>query len=101
MESPYTDRVIERAQRDDSFRQQLLDDPRAAISDELGVEIPDNLQIRVIEKDPQEVVLVLPAPTRAGELTDEQLAGVAAGGDSLFGWGCPDYTKGGVTCAVC
>jgi acyl-coenzyme A thioesterase PaaI-like protein len=79
MQNP-EDRVIERAQRDESFRQQLLDDPRAAISDELGVEIPDALQIRVIEEDPQEVVLVLPAAARTREVTEEQLGAVAGGG---------------------
>jgi hypothetical protein len=80
MESPNANRVIERAQRDESFRQRLLDDPKAAISDELDVEIPDSLEIRVVEEQPEEVVLVLPAAARAREVTDEQLAGVAGGG---------------------
>jgi hypothetical protein len=80
MQNAYVDRVIERAQRDESFRQQLIDDPKAAIGEELGVEIPDGLQIRVIEEDPQEVVLVLPAAAGTRELSDEQLAGVAGAG---------------------
>ena len=36
MANAYADRVIERAQRDDAFRKLLLDDPRAAISEDLG-----------------------------------------------------------------
>jgi hypothetical protein len=103
MQSPYADRVIERAQRDESFRQQLLDDPRAAISEELGVDIPDSLEIRVIEEQPQEVVLVLPATASAREVTDEQLAGAAGGADSWFKLGCADgeYTQAGVSCNYC
>jgi hypothetical protein len=34
----------------------------------------------VIEEDPQEVVLVLPAAAQTRELTDHQLAGVAGAG---------------------
>jgi hypothetical protein len=88
MQNSYTDRVVERAQRDESFRQHLLEDPKAAISEELGVEIPDALKMRVIEEEPSEVVLVLPAATRARELSDEQLAGVAGGWQD--DWSAPD-----------
>jgi hypothetical protein len=80
MQSPHIDRVIERAQRDESFRQQLLDDPNAAIGDELGIEIPDTLEIRVIEEQPDLAVLVLPPATRTREVTDEALAATAGGG---------------------
>ncbi len=41
MSNAYAERVIERAERDDTFRQQLMEDPRAAISADLGIELPE------------------------------------------------------------
>jgi hypothetical protein len=79
MRTEYTEQLLARAQRDDEFRARLITDPKAAISEELGVEIPDELNIRVIEEEGDEVVLVLPAKFEAREVRDEQLAGVAGG----------------------
>jgi hypothetical protein len=83
MQSPYVERVIERAQRDEAFRQQLLDDPRGAISADLGVDVPDGIEIRVIEEDPEEAVIVLPAPTQPAQVTDAQLSEVVGGAGSI------------------
>ena len=44
-------RIIEKAGNDPDFRERLLDDPRAAVADELGVSVPDSLTIRVHEED--------------------------------------------------
>ena len=68
MRTEFADRLIERAERDDGFSARLLCFPEAAISEELGVEIPDSLNIRVIEEAPSEVIMALPAkaaPSRA------------------------------------
>jgi hypothetical protein len=83
MRGEYTERLIARASSDEEFRRRLLDEPKAAISDELGVEIPDELTIRVIEEEAGEVVLALPPAASPEALRDEELASVA-GGDA---WG--------------
>jgi hypothetical protein len=80
MRGEYTERLIARASSDEDFRRMLLDDPKAAISDELGVETPDELTIRVIEEDAGEVILALPPTATPEALRDEELAS-AAGGD--------------------
>ncbi|HKJ56233.1 MAG TPA: NHLP leader peptide family RiPP precursor [Nitriliruptoraceae bacterium] len=77
----------ERAQRDPEFRVRLTEDPRATLADLLGIELGE-VTVRVIEEQPGEVVVVLPPAAPSTDLTDAELAGVAAGGT---GWGsCQD-----------
>jgi hypothetical protein len=73
----YTERLMARASSDEDFRRRLLDDPKAAISDELGVETPDELTIRVIEEDAGEVILALPPTATPEALREEELASAA------------------------
>jgi hypothetical protein len=78
--------LIEKALKDESFRRQLIEDPRAAIEAETGLNIPETLNIKVLEEDSQTVYLVLPdviAMNGQNELTDEELNGVAGGGPTL------------------
>lgn len=73
--------VLTRAQQDHTFRQQLAQDPKGVIARELGVTLPDSIQVEVLEESPSEVYLVLPqAPARTGtQLSDAELEGVAGG----------------------
>jgi hypothetical protein len=43
-------RLIERCLQDDAFRQRLLEDPRAAMEQELGVRLPEEVQVRAVEE---------------------------------------------------
>jgi hypothetical protein len=78
--------LIERASRDPAFRQELLANPKAVIERESGVQIPDSMEIRVLEETPSTAYLVLPAvPVRAGQpLADQELEDVAGGGTSTM-----------------
>jgi hypothetical protein len=73
--------LIERASRDQAFRQELMANPKAVIARELGVPIPASVEIRVVEETPSSAYLVLPAaPVRAGqELSEQELEAVAGG----------------------
>jgi len=76
-------RLIARAWEDDEFKQALLDDPKSAIADELGVELPGDLEIQVVEENPNMICLVLPVrpeTARDPELSEEELEAVAGGG---------------------
>lgn len=53
-------RVIERAPKDEAFRQQLVDDPHGASQQELGVSLPGTVNIEVLEETPGTKYLVLP-----------------------------------------
>ncbi len=68
--------IVEKSALDTDFRQQLLADPKAAISDELGISIPDSMNIMVHESDMQTVHLALPPDPN---ITEEQLEAVSAG----------------------
>ena len=73
--------LIERATRDQSFREELVRDPWGVIGRELHVEIPPGVEIRVVEETPTTSYLVLPPPPAAPgeELSDGDLDMVAGG----------------------
>lgn len=81
--------ILDRAASDSQFRDQLVNDPRQAISDQFGATIPPSLNIRVLEEQPSEVVLVLPnQQTQSGNtLSDTDLEAVAGG--STCSWTVP------------
>jgi hypothetical protein len=60
-------RITERAAKDPAFRAELLADPKGVLARELGVALPDYLEVTVLEETPGSVYLVLPsAPLAAG-----------------------------------
>ena len=68
--------IVEKSALDADFRQRLLSDPKSAISEELGVTIPDSMNVVVHESDMQTVHLALPPDPN---ITEEQLEAVSAG----------------------
>ena len=68
--------IVDKSALDADFRQQLLSDPKATISEELGVTIPDSMNVVVHESDMQTVHLALPPDPN---ITEEQLEAVSAG----------------------
>jgi hypothetical protein len=76
-------RLIERSLEDDSFRQRLLDDPKGTVEQELGSQLPEDVEVRVVEESAQSIYLVLPFASplsEGGEISDEELEAVAGGG---------------------
>ena len=75
-------RLIARAWDDEEFKRRLLSDPKAAIGDELDIELPEDLEIEVVEETATKICLVLPVSPRDGsdqELLDEAIDAVAGG----------------------
>ncbi|MDE2655410.1 MAG: NHLP leader peptide family RiPP precursor [Gemmatimonadota bacterium] len=68
--------IVEKSAVDTGFRQRLLTDPKTTISGELGISIPDSMNIRVHESDMQTVHLALPPDPN---ITEEQLEAISAG----------------------
>jgi hypothetical protein len=86
-------RLVERSLEDESFRQRLLENPKAAVEQELGTQLPEGAQVRVVEESADTIYLVLPgtSPLAQGdELSERELEAVAGGGT----WTDP-------TCASC
>ena len=68
--------IVDKSVLNEQFRQQLLSDPKTAISQELGISIPESMTIKVHESDMQTVHLALPP---GPNITEEQLEAVSAG----------------------
>ena len=70
--------LLDRASKDDAFRAQLLANPKEAMRQEYGAEVPDFIDIQVHESDPQVIHMVLP-PKANFELDEQRLEAIAAG----------------------
>ena len=77
-------RLVERSLQDDTFRRRLLEDPRAAVEEELGTRLPEGVRVVAVEETPDTIYLVLPGASppggEGGELSDGELEAVAGGG---------------------
>ena len=68
--------VIRKAQADKDFKKSLLDNPKATLG-QLGVKLPEDVAVKVVEESNKVIYLVL--PVNPNELTEEQLDSVAGG----------------------
>jgi hypothetical protein len=80
-------RLIERSLEDEAFRQRLLDDPKAAVEQELGSGLPEGIEVRVVEESSDTIYLVLPsASVVGGSLSDQDLEAVSGGISDTYTW---------------
>jgi hypothetical protein len=97
-------RLVQRSLEDDAFRQRLLDDPKAAVEEELGTRLPEEVRVVAVEETADTIYLVLPSSSplgEGGELSDLDLEAVAGGWDAqTAGFTCTvQQTRCGVECA--
>jgi Nitrile hydratase, alpha chain len=76
-------RIIQRSIEDESFRQRLIEDPKAAVEQELGTRLPEEVRVVTVEETADTIYLVLPSTpmedAEGGELSDLELEEVAGG----------------------
>ena len=97
-------RLVQRSLEDDAFRQRLLEDPKAAVEQELGTRLPEDVRVVAVEETADTIYLVLPSFSplgEGGELSDRELEAVAGGWDAqTAGFTCTvQQTRCGVECA--
>jgi len=92
-------KIIAHAWKNPSFKEKLLKNPRAAFK-EMGLDIPEEVQIKVIEDKPNSFTFVLPpSVAHAEEMSTQELEKIAAG----YGMGGCSSTActSGTGCQVC
>ena len=79
-------KLVEKSLQDDAFRQRLLDDPKAAVEQEVGIRLPEEVRVVAVQETADTIYLVLPFVStevrEAGELSDQDLEAVAGGWDA-------------------
>ena len=75
--------ILTKAVADGDFRTRLLTDPRAAISAETGVTIPEGFDVAVHEDSATTAHLVLPP---SGGLSEAEMESVAGGSTGYADW---------------
>lgn len=71
-------KIIARAWKDENFRNQLINNPKATLK-ALGIDLPANIDLKVICDDPTHIHFVLPqAPIEAKKLAMSELAKLSA-----------------------
>lgn len=71
-------RITARAWQDESFKQELLSNPKSALAKE-GIHIPEGVEVTVFEETPIALALVLPMNTSRQELAEADLEAVSGG----------------------
>src|SRR5215213_6486146 len=76
-------RLVQRSIEDEDFRKKLLDDPKGALEQELETQLPEDVEVRVVEESLKTIYLVLPGTSlpldEGGELSDRALDALAGG----------------------
>jgi len=75
--------------KDDALKQRFLSDPHAVLA-EHGMEVPEGVNVNVVENTDTTVHVTMPAaPTADGDLSDEELASAAGGAEASLAGPCP------------
>ena len=67
--------LVEKADGDVSFRDDLVKDPRGTFEKEIGVEIPENVSIHVHQENDTDFHIVLPSEDKLSEQQLEEMYG--------------------------
>ena len=79
---------------DEDFREQLLQNPNAAIEKVAGFELPEGLKFNVIEHDPAYIATFALPPVGLDEISDDELEKVAGGAFDVAPMGdCNNYVE--------
>jgi hypothetical protein len=76
------EKLIAKAMKDETFRKNLLENPKAAIEAETGIKLPESINLKVVEENPSTFYLVLPPkinPETEDELSEAELEMVSGG----------------------
>ena len=74
--------------KDDALKARFMSDPKAVLA-ERGLEVSDDIEVKVVENSDNKVHITLPMPPHDSiELSDDELKEAAGGGDSNDAYTC-------------
>ena len=74
------DTIRKKALTDEVFFELCIKNPKKAVKEVAGKDVPDNFKIKFIENKADEMIVVLPTPVKKNtELSDNELESVAGG----------------------
>ena len=72
--------------KDEALKARLMSDPKAVLK-EHGLDVPDNLDVKVVENADDCVHITLPAPPAGRlDLSNHELSNAGGGGSTDHGW---------------
>ena len=69
--------------KDDALKQRFMSDPKSVLA-EYDMDVPDGMDVKVVENSDNTVHITMPMAPRGNELSDEELS-AAAGGTCMYG----------------
>jgi hypothetical protein len=82
-------RIVAHAWKDARFKEKLLKNPKEALK-EMGMDVPANFDVRVIEEKTNTMTFILPkAPAQTRELSEQELQKLAGGAALSAPPACP------------
>ena len=71
--------------KDEALKQRFMADPKAVLA-EYGMDVPDGIDVNVVENTDTTVHITMPAPPSGGmDLSDEELSNAAGGSPDVTG----------------
>lgn len=54
-------KILEKAMKDEAFKKELMANPKEALKKEFNIEVPQDIDIKVLEETQKQVYVVIPA----------------------------------------
>ena len=64
--------------KDDALKQRFMSDPKSVLA-EYDMDVPDGMDVKVVENSDNTVHITMPMAPRGNELSDEELSAAAGG----------------------
>lgn len=71
-------RIIKKAWEDEAFKQRLLENATVVFNEE-GIDVPGDMEVKVVENTEKVFHIVLPSKKVSAELNEEQLFSITGG----------------------